>query len=389
MAQPRPLTDSDAPSAAALLVDAYPHRAHEPERWGRRQPNDERRWVVDRRRPTASLAAYLALWRVQERQFRMDLIVHPQWRRAGSDRRSSTSSLTRLAPRKRTSLQARPYADQAIALRLLEARGFRETMRMTGLELDDVQARVARAVRVARRDARWAWDTVTTLAARAERRPAGLARSSATRIRRRSSAGLTRILDRTASRTSPRRSISFARGPGDFGMIPEACFVAVTDDRYLGYSALTVNDEARTQAGSGGTAVRPEYRGLGVATALKACCVGWAQDAWRSAAGDVVGQSGDDSCEREVRVPPDLCGGALEWCKATGCRRDVVRRWADQLASSSVVDAHWTGLEPEPPRFLDCAPMPLSLLVGTGSRGSARRSAPTVSVRMPSCRECR
>ena len=35
-------------------------------------------------------------------------------------------------------------------------------------------------------------------------------------------------------------------------MIPEACFVAVKDDLYLGYSALTVNDQARTQAGSAG-----------------------------------------------------------------------------------------------------------------------------------------
>jgi GNAT superfamily N-acetyltransferase len=46
----------------------------------------------------------------------------------------------------------------------------------------------------------------------------------------------------------------------------------------VGYSALTLNDAARTRAGSGGTAVRPESRGLGIATALKACCVGWARD---------------------------------------------------------------------------------------------------------------
>ena len=61
-------------------------------------------------------------------------------------------------------------------------------------------------------------------------------------------------------------------------MIPDACFIAVQGEQYLGYSALTVADEARTQAGSGGTAVRPEFRGLGIATALKARCVRWAQD---------------------------------------------------------------------------------------------------------------
>ena len=44
----------------------------------------------------------------------------------------------------------------------------------------------------------------------------------------------------------------------------------------MGYSSLTLTDEARLQAGSGGTAVRPEYRGLGIATALKASCIRWA-----------------------------------------------------------------------------------------------------------------
>ena len=63
-----------------------------------------------------------------------------------------------------------------------------------------------------------------------------------------------------------------------FGMIEEACFVAATADAFVGYSALTLNDEARLQAGSGGTAVRPEYRGLGIATALKASCIRWAAE---------------------------------------------------------------------------------------------------------------
>jgi GNAT superfamily N-acetyltransferase len=70
----------------------------------------------------------------------------------------------------------------------------------------------------------------------------------------------------------------FRARTADFGMIPEACFIAKAGDRYAGYSALTVTDRARTQAGSGGTGVRPEYRGLGIATALKACCVRWARD---------------------------------------------------------------------------------------------------------------
>jgi GNAT superfamily N-acetyltransferase len=61
-------------------------------------------------------------------------------------------------------------------------------------------------------------------------------------------------------------------------MIPEACFVAKAGDTYIGYSALTVTDKAGLRAGSGGYAVRPEHRGLGIATALKAHCVRWARE---------------------------------------------------------------------------------------------------------------
>ena len=58
----------------------------------------------------------------------------------------------------------------------------------------------------------------------------------------------------------------------------EACVIAKARGEYAGYSALTVTDRARTQAGSGGTAVRPAYRGLGIATTLKAGCIRWARD---------------------------------------------------------------------------------------------------------------
>jgi GNAT superfamily N-acetyltransferase len=58
----------------------------------------------------------------------------------------------------------------------------------------------------------------------------------------------------------------------------EACVIAKARGEYAGYSALAVTDRARTQAGSGGTAVRPEYRGIGIATTLKAGCIRWARD---------------------------------------------------------------------------------------------------------------
>ena len=70
----------------------------------------------------------------------------------------------------------------------------------------------------------------------------------------------------------------FRAQANDFHMIPEACFLAVDHEQYVGYSALALRDRARAAAGSAATAVRPEYRGFGVATALKARCVRWAQE---------------------------------------------------------------------------------------------------------------
>ena len=60
-------------------------------------------------------------------------------------------------------------------------------------------------------------------------------------------------------------------------MVADGCFIAVDGERYVGYSALTINARKPTQAGSGGTAVRPEYRGRGIATALKAKTLAWAR----------------------------------------------------------------------------------------------------------------
>jgi len=47
---------------------------------------------------------------------------------------------------------------------------------------------------------------------------------------------------------------------------------------YAGCSALSFADPTRTRATSGGTAVRPAYRGAGLATALEARCIRWAQE---------------------------------------------------------------------------------------------------------------
>jgi len=161
-------------------------------------------------------------------------------------------------------------------MRLLESRGFRETMRMIGLELDDVGAVSLEPfgrleLRLAARGIR-----VTTLSDELR-----LNESSWHRLRDAHHAAQIGWPDpdpRPDGTPHPPESVEqFRARANGFGMVPESCFIAVLGDEYIGYSALSVNDKSRTRAASGGTAVRPEHRGLGVATTLKARCIGWAQ----------------------------------------------------------------------------------------------------------------
>ena len=270
---PTPLTVADMPAAGALLANAYPHRAHELARWDR--PNDAQRWVVAA--PDGSLAAYLALWRVQGTQFRMDLVVHARERGHGVGMALLDFLIVSAGAAGATSLQARPYAEQSRALGLLAPRGLRETIRMIGLELDDVSAVSLEPTgryegQLAERGLR-----VTTLA-----EELSVDADAWRKLRDANEAARLGWPDpdpQPDGTSGEEQSVEQFRAQAyDFHMIPEACFVAVDHERYVGYSALTLRNAAHGAAGSGGTAVRPEYRGLGIATALKLRCVRWSQE---------------------------------------------------------------------------------------------------------------
>jgi GNAT superfamily N-acetyltransferase len=263
-------------AASALLIAEYPHRAHEPEHWGRvRPPDDEQRWVI--RGPDGRLAAYLALWRVSDSRFRMDLVVAPPFRRRGIGARLLDFLIEQARSETATSLQARPYADAADAFPLLAGRGFRETMRMIGLALDRVDA--VDLAPFASLDAPLSARGIrfTTLAAELERD--ALVWEKLRDANQAAEFGWPEPDPLpNGARAAPESVEQFRSRSMAFGMIADACFIALRDDRYVGYAALATNDAAGSQAGSGGTAVRPEERGLGIATALKARCIAWARE---------------------------------------------------------------------------------------------------------------
>lgn len=233
---PRPLSASDTDAAGALLASAYPHRAHEPARWGG-TPNAAQRWSVAA--PDGSLAAYLALWPVEAAQFRMDLVVGAHQRRRGLGATLLDFLIERAREAEAASLQARPYAEQADALALLVSRDFRETMRMYGLLLDDVRAAQLGPVdwyegKLAGRGIR-----VTTLADELADELAVDPQAS-TKLRDANHAAQPGWLDPDPppnGRPREPQSVEQYRAQSyDFHMIPEACFIALKGDQYVGYS---------------------------------------------------------------------------------------------------------------------------------------------------------
>lgn len=71
----------------------------------------------------------------------------------------------------------------------------------------------------------------------------------------------------------PNRDVSWLQGPG---IVPEAFFIAVHQGSYVGYSHLSEGSD-RSCLQQGFTAVRREFRNLGIATALKIRGIRFAQ----------------------------------------------------------------------------------------------------------------
>ena len=207
----------------------------------------------------------------------MDLVVDPAYQRRGLGGALLDFLIVQARLAGATSLQARAYAEQRGALALLDRRGFRETMRMTGLELSDVSATRAgnldelrhaldgQGMRIATLS-----EALTTDAHAWEKLHAA---NQAARF------GWPEPDPLPGGEVPPPETPEQFRARSEHvRLIPEACFLAMYGSDFVGYSALTAVDASATEAGSGGTAVHPDYRGRGIATALKACCVAWARE---------------------------------------------------------------------------------------------------------------
>ena len=299
--------------AARLLVDAYPYRDHEPRSWLRPAVSEQaRRWGAFGHttnhavQADAPLMGYGALWAVEPRKLRFDVIVSPPHAHAGIGRVLFETVLADATSAGAATLQARALATDEEALGFLARRQFVETMRMRGFVLSlsaiDTQAIAAKAgapPRVSIGD--------VTPADCADdgfwRRLAGL-HEAAREGWPDPDPGIHTPIEPDGLRSMLMPSAG----------MPVAFAVASCDGRLVGYSLLT---RRRTpgEVQFGATAVRPGYRRQGIAMALRLRCLDAARRAGyvsaRSASGSdglirINAKLGFDETYCEVRLVRDL-----------------------------------------------------------------------------------
>jgi GNAT superfamily N-acetyltransferase len=224
------------------------------------------------------LIGYAVWWNVVRRKYRMGLMVHADWRKQGIGGDLLGAVLAALQSTPAATLQARAWDDQTDSLQFLRRRGFVETHRMVELHLNlsetdlrplaelphslTAQGIEFTTLNQEGQDERF-WKKLTDLQQAAvigwpDPDPDGaVSIPTGDEVRR--------MFDswRTASDTF---------------------FLAKADGLFIGYTALGPDHRVPEAIGTGPTAVRPEYRGRGVASALKVLALTHAQQqGWRTA----------------------------------------------------------------------------------------------------------
>ena len=230
-----------------------------------------RRWcAVDQ--ATQQLVASGAFRHERLDKFRLDLVVHPDWQREGIGGELLDRMLTGLLALRAGTVHTRVPEPATDALRFFDEHGFVEAQRMSELRLalrdfdaarftpllEEVQARglVIRTLSDESRENPDCWDRLQEL----------------------QNSVLADWPDFDPGPVQPLVGNGFRRQLEAYNVLPDGFFIAKDGTRFVGYSGLGLREGDRPGVvENSGTAVRREYRGRHLATALKVRCLIYAQ----------------------------------------------------------------------------------------------------------------
>jgi GNAT superfamily N-acetyltransferase len=280
----RPLHKSDVDRVIALCSAIQPECVRDLEEYLRRFDEPEcaasaslRQWAAVEE-SSQQLIGYAVCWNVVRRKYRMGLMVHADWRKQGIGGDLLSGALAALQSMPAATLQARAWDDHADSLRFLCRRGFVETHRMVELHLKLSEANLtplawlphsltAQGIEFTTQRQEWRderfWTELTDL----------------------QRAAVIGWPDPDPDGVVAIPTEDDVRGMFDsWRTASDDFFLAKANGAFIGYTALGPDHRVPEAIGTGPTAVRPEYRGRGVATALKVLALTHAQQqGWRSA----------------------------------------------------------------------------------------------------------
>jgi GNAT superfamily N-acetyltransferase len=280
----RPLHKLDVDRVLALCMAIQPECVRDVEEYLRRFDEPEcaasvclSQWAAIED-DSQQLIGYAACWNVVRRKYRMGLMVHADWRKQGVGGDLLGAILAALQSTPPATLQARAWDDQPDSLQFLRRRGFVEIHRMVELHLNLSEA------------------DLTPLAELPHSLTAQGIQFTTLRHEGQDEQFWTKYIDLQQTVVSgwpdpdPDDAITIPTGDevrrifNSLQATHDTFFLAKADEMFIGYTALGPDHRVPEAIGTGPTAVRPEYRGRGVATALKVLALTHArQQGWRTA----------------------------------------------------------------------------------------------------------